>query len=87
MKLMMLLHHHPLQHLKAQHCQTTPPTLLRLGTRRKLYVFKPFWSSLTKGGEAYDVYSLQAGHYGRVPLYFATFCFVLTTLILLHLVL
>ena len=31
-----------------------------------LYVFKPFWSSLTKGGEAYEVDSLQAGPYGRV---------------------
>ena len=32
-----------------------------------LYVFKPFWSLLTKGGEAYEVDSLQAGSYGRVP--------------------
>ena len=35
-----------------------------------LYVFKPFWSLLTKGGEAYEVAyevdSLQAGPYGRV---------------------
>ena len=31
-----------------------------------LYVFKPFWSLLTKGGEAYEVDSLQAGPYGRV---------------------
>ena len=74
MKTMMLHHHHLLQHIQALHRQTTPPTLLRLGTRKKLYVFKPFWSLLTKGGEAYDVYSLQAGQYGRVPyvlLYFA----------------
>ena len=32
-----------------------------------LYVFKPFWSLLTKGGEAYEIDSLQAGSYGRVP--------------------
>lgn len=31
-----------------------------------LYVFKPFWSLLTKGGEAYEFDSLQAGSYGRV---------------------
>ena len=31
-----------------------------------LYVFKPFWSLLTKGGEAYEFDSLQAGLYGRV---------------------
>ena len=31
-----------------------------------LYVFKPFWSLLTKGGEAYEFDSLQAGPYGRV---------------------
>ena len=39
------------------------------------YVFKPFWSLLRKGGEAY-VDSLQAGPYGWL-LYF---CQVLTTL-------
>ena len=32
-----------------------------------LYVFKPFWLLLTKGGEAYEIDSLQAGSYGRVP--------------------
>ena len=85
MKMMMLLHHHPLQHLKAQHRQTTPPTLLRLGTRRKLYVFKPFWSLLTKGGEAYDVYSLQAGQYGRVPYILLHFASCLQLPFLLHL--
>ena len=31
-----------------------------------LYVFKPFWSLLTKGGEAYEFDSLQAGPYGRL---------------------
>ena len=31
-----------------------------------LYVFKPFWSLLTKGGEAYEFDSLQAGSYGRL---------------------
>ena len=31
-----------------------------------LYVFKPFWSLLTKGVEAYEVDSLQTGLYGRV---------------------
>ena len=31
-----------------------------------LYVFDPFWSLLTKGGEAYEFDSLQAGPYGRV---------------------
>ena len=31
-----------------------------------LYVFKPFWSSLTKTGEAYVFDSLQAGPYGRL---------------------
>ena len=34
-----------------------------------LYVFKPFWSLLTKGGEAYEVDSLQAGTYGVVALF------------------
>ena len=31
-----------------------------------LYDFKPFWSSLIKGGEAYEFDSLQAGPYGRL---------------------
>ena len=31
-----------------------------------LYVFKPFWSLLTKGGEAYEFDSLQVGPYGRL---------------------
>ena len=31
-----------------------------------LYVFKPFLSLLTKGGEAYEFDSLQAGSYGRL---------------------
>ena len=31
-----------------------------------LYVFKPFWSLLTKGGEAYEFDSLQAGPYGQL---------------------
>ena len=34
-----------------------------------LYVFKPFWSLLTKGGEAYEVDTLQAGPYGVVALF------------------
>ena len=28
-----------------------------------LFVFNPFWSLLTKGGEAYELDSLQAGPY------------------------
>ena len=36
------------------------------GNEYMLYVFKPFWSLLIKGGEAYEVDSLQAGPYGRV---------------------
>ena len=31
-----------------------------------LYFFKPFWSLLIKGGEAYEFDSLQAGPYGRL---------------------
>ena len=81
---MMLLHHLQLRrvstlHQVLLHHQTSTTTLLLrlllMGTSRKLYVFKPFWSSLTKGGEAY-VDSLQAGPYGWL-LYF---CLVLTTL-------
>ena len=49
-----------------------------------LYVFKPFWSLLTKAGEAYEFDSLQAGPYG--------WCFyilpsVYISCILIHLVL
>ena len=54
------------------HHQTPTSTLLhlllQLGTSRSS-VFKPFWSLLTKGGEAYEVDSLQAGPYGWL-LYF-----------------
>ena len=46
-----------------------------------LYVFKPFWSLLTKGGEAYEIDSLQAGSYGRMPYillraYNSRFCYI-----------
>ena len=84
MKTTMLHHHHLLQHIPALHRQTTPPTLLRLGTRSKLYVFKPFWSLLTKGGEAYEIDSLQAGSYRRV--HYILLC-AYNSRFLLHLVL
>ena len=45
-----------------------------------LYVFEPFWYLLTKGGEAYEFDSLQAGPYGWL-LYFCYICQVLTTLV------
>ena len=48
-----------------------------------LYVFKPFWSLLTKGGEAYELIVFKRVHMGGCFI----FCFVLTTLVLLHLVL
>ena len=50
------------------------------------YVFKPFWSLLTKGGEAY-VDSFQAGPYGRVLYVLLYFASCLQLLFLLHLVL
>ena len=49
-----------------------------------LYVFKPFWSLLTKGGEAYEFDSLQAGPYGRLLYILPS---VYNSRILIHLVL
>ena len=48
-----------------------------------LYDFKPFWSLLTKGGEAYELIVFKRVHMGG---YFM-FCLVFTTLVLIHLVL
>ncbi len=48
-----------------------------------LYVFKPFWSLLTKGGEAYELIVFKRVHMGGCFI----FCFVFTTLVLIHLVL
>ena len=68
----MLPHHLQLRrvstlHQVRLHHQTSTMTLLHrllhMGMSSKLYVFKPFWSLLTKGGEAW-VDSLQAGPYG-----------------------
>ena len=84
MKLMMLPHHLQPQRMSTlhqvllHHLTSTTTLLLHLllmGTSSD-YVFKPFWSLLTKGGEAY-VDSLQAGPYGWL-LYF---CLVFTTLV------
>ena len=41
-----------------------------------LYVFKPFWSLLTKGGEAYELTVFKRVHMGGCII----FCLVLTTL-------
>ena len=50
------------------HHQTSTTTLLLrlllMGTSRKLYVFKPFWSLLTKGGEAYELIVFKWVHMG-----------------------
>ena len=48
-----------------------------------LYVFKPFWSLLTKGGEAYELIVFKRVHMGGCFI----FCLVFTTLVLIHLVL
>ena len=53
------------------------------GNEQRLYVFKRFWSLLTKGGEAYELIVFKRVHMGGCFI----FCFVLTTLVLLHLVL
>ena len=49
-----------------------------------LYVFKPFWSLLTKGGEAYELIVFKRVHRGGCFIYFAK-CLQLSLLI--HLVL
>ena len=41
-----------------------------------LYVFKPFWSLLTKGGEAYELIVFKRVHMGGCFI----FCLVFTTL-------
>ena len=45
-----------------------------------LYVFKPFWSLLTKGGEAYELIVFKRVHMGGC-FTFCYFCQVLTTLV------
>ena len=53
------------------------------GNEYRLYLFKPFWSLLTKGGEAYELIVFKRVHMGGCFI----ICLVFTTLVLLHLVL
>ena len=57
--------------------------LLLMGMSRKLYVFKTFWSSLTKGGEAYGLIVFKRVHMGGCY----TFAKCLQLSLLKHLVL
>ena len=92
---MMLPHHLQLRrvstlHQVRLHHQTSTTTLLHrllhMGTSSKLYVFKRFWSLLTKGGEAYELIVFKRVHMGGC-FTFATFSKCLQLSLLIHLVL